>query len=481
MAAAAAPKPVPARRHNEVLDAARKRVDQLEARLADVIQPILDRAGTEAAARFEKYATNHLTAAAADVGVTASSTMVCVKPRPEEAQAIADPDGDPAELLHVTVVYVGDTDGDLGLIADALRPVAASLAPLAGVVGGYGVFDPPGVGILLPDVRGLVELRVAVCEALMDAGIEYARNHGFEAHLTVHSAGSGQLVDDTLNRVRGAELHFDSLYVVRGNSEEIEIPLVGVPPLTASSVKPAAGADAGYSPDYTPPPQWTAPFPDEVLNVEALVAEILAKTEPVRLAMVEQTMTPALREAGLAWDVANPLAGEVLAQSASQITHIAETTQLNVMRIVKAAFNNGLTVPQTRDLIREGMRAASKTRATLIARTELVGAANGSSLAATRIVAHATGSNYNKTWRTAPGAKYPRHEDYPDLDGQTVGLEATFDVGGDALMFPGDPNGDPGEVCNCRCVLTYDTPEGEEEADAEEQPDFADAGTLGFS
>jgi len=38
-------------------------------------------------------------------------------------------------------------------------------------------------------------------------------------------------------------------------------------------------------------------------------------------------------------------------------------------------------------------------------------------------------------------------------DGQTVAISATFSVGTNALMYPADPSGQPGEVINCRCVM----------------------------
>ena len=37
--------------------------------------------------------------------------------------------------------------------------------------------------------------------------------------------------------------------------------------------------------------------------------------------------------------------------------------------------------------------------------------------------------------------------------GQTVPLNAPFSVGGEALMFPGDPSGSPGNIRNCRCSM----------------------------
>lgn len=498
----APPERVPADVHNRIVTKALKRADALEKRMVDVLTPILEAAGRDAVAAFRRYATDHLTAAALDVGPDA--TMVALKPRREEAEALALRTGVPADALHVTLALLGGTDGDLDAVREALAPVAARYAPLTGVVAGGGFFGDPtrdGPEILLPDVRGLVEVRVAATEALVDAGIDYARDHGFQAHVTVaYREGGGEIpasadyraaVDEadscatcaffsgprracemfdasadpvyvcdewTTDRWPvGAALHFDAILIVRGDEILFELPFVGVPSLTA------AGAD------------WTAPFPDQVVDVDALVAEIKAKTDPVRNAFIEAVMAPVLREAGISFDVTNPLAAKALASSGAKITHIADTTRLNAMRIIRSAHDNGLSIPQTADALQVGMSAASPVRATMIARTELAAAVNGGSLAAVSIVGDATGSSYMKRWLTAPGAPFPRHELYEGLDGQTVALEEAFTVGDSELQYPGDPDGDPGESINCRCTLAYDdgSGSGEQEADAESPPDFA--------
>ena len=41
-------------------------------------------------------------------------------------------------------------------------------------------------------------------------------------------------------------------------------------------------------------------------------------------------------------------------------------------------------------------------------------------------------------------------DSHADLDGEIVDMEEPFSNG---LMYPGDPNGDPGEVINCRCSM----------------------------
>ena len=44
-------------------------------------------------------------------------------------------------------------------------------------------------------------------------------------------------------------------------------------------------------------------------------------------------------------------------------------------------------------------------------------------------------------------------------DGQRQNIEGKFQVGGDLLKYPGDPIGSPEETINCRCVVTYTTPD----------------------
>jgi uncharacterized protein with gpF-like domain len=41
-------------------------------------------------------------------------------------------------------------------------------------------------------------------------------------------------------------------------------------------------------------------------------------------------------------------------------------------------------------------------------------------------------------------------------DGQIVGIDEPFNVGGEELQYPGDPSGSADNLCNCRCtVLPY--------------------------
>lgn len=200
---------------------------------------------------------------------------------------------------------------------------------------------------------------------------------------------------------------------------------------------------------------WSPPLASELVDVEELTRGLRGKTDPVRRAAIENMMGEILEGNGISFDVTNPHARQILETSGAKVTHIAETTRENVRRAVAAAYEQGFSIDDTAKAIRRGMREASVARARMIARTELVNAVNGASLAAVKIVDAHSGSRHLKQWLTAPGAPHPRHELYPDLDGQTVGMDEFFNVGGYDLSYPGDPNGPPEEVINCRCSLVY--------------------------
>ena len=230
-------------------------------------------------------------------------------------------------------------------------------------------------------------------------------------------------------------------------------------PILRSAGRDAAAAFMKRATDHlnaaAEPPQWTAPAPDEMLDVHSLAESIRTKTDPVRIAFIERMMTETLDLAGLSFDVSNPFTRKVLEQTGSQIIGIAKSTQHRVMRIVWASYDEGLSIPDTAKAIRVGMAGASMSRARTIARSEIVSAANGGSLAAVQLVAVATGTTYSKVWMTASGAKHPRHALYPGLDRQSVSLDAMFAVGGYSLEYPGDPNGPASETVSCRCALEY--------------------------
>lgn len=411
---------VTAAHHNRVLAAGTRRAVALEPQLVDVVAPILDRAARQAAKAFKKKATRVVTASARTVTITAAGEAISDQERQLQS-AFSFVDAAQRELAQAI------HDGDPETIKRAEKKLASAQRRLERTLSGFKkpVETPPDVVTAKP-----VETPAPVPASPAEVTSEIARSAA-----RAEAEAEGSSVIESILAGRPGE-------AIRRAREALTKPFGG-------------GAD------------WVAPLADEVVNVALLVAQIKEAIDPVREAVVTNMIQTAVDGAGVAFDITNPFAQKVLAQSASQVTNIAATTQLNVMRTIKESYEAGLSIPDTAKAIQVGMQEANLARATLIARTELVGAVNGGSLAATQIVQSATGETYYKQWLTAPGAPNPRHEDYEGLDEQTQQLDDPFDVDGNALQFPGDPDGPPEEVCNCRCALVYISAEEAAEQDVD--------------
>jgi hypothetical protein len=124
--------------------------------------------------------------------------MVAVRIPLVSAKQIAVPGGEPAEDLHVTLVYLGDADqidsDARKRLHDALARVCAHEGPIEGTVRGYGRFrngeeDALWAGFDSPE---LPELRHKVLQACRDAGVEPAGDHGFTPHITLAYVGNDE-------------------------------------------------------------------------------------------------------------------------------------------------------------------------------------------------------------------------------------------------------------------------------------------------
>jgi len=87
-----------------------------------------------------------------------------------------------------------------------------------------------------------------------------------------------------------------------------------------------------------------------------------------------------------------------------------------------------------------------------IARTETHGAAEATVFTSAGAISNA-GFDVTKEWVAAIDSR--TREAHADADGQIVDINDAFDVDGEALMFPGDPDGSPDNTINCRCSTVY--------------------------
>lgn len=140
---------------------------------------------------------------------------------------------------------------------------------------------------------------------------------------------------------------------------------------------------------------------------------------------------------------------------ARKVTQITTTTASQIRDVIREARGEGLGVDVTAKRIRDQVGGAmSQMRAHVIARTETHSAAmsaNTDAVDALRV------PGLVKEWVSASDERV--REDHAEADGQKVGKDEYFTVGGARLLFPGDPSAPPEQVIMCRCVQVFALPD----------------------
>jgi HK97 family phage portal protein len=131
-----------------------------------------------------------------------------------------------------------------------------------------------------------------------------------------------------------------------------------------------------------------------------------------------------------------------LVMSAQKITKINQTVKNQMKEGLAEGVQAGETVMQLADRVRDIYNMAAG-RAIMIARTETAGAVNGGSF-----IYYGEVGVPSKEWLTA-GDEVVR-ESHQIIDGEVVSIEQRFNNG---LRYPGDMDGEAGEVINCRCTI----------------------------
>lgn len=189
---------------------------------------------------------------------------------------------------------------------------------------------------------------------------------------------------------------------------------------------------------------------DDLLDTVAAQAILEATTKIYRDRAATTAADGMAVELGISFDLQNRLLDGVIAsQSGMHITTAPQDLVDEMMRSLQASYDTGASIPTASREMRKTGYTHAKGAAERIARTELLGGVNASSLA---LVQGATDLPY-KTWMaTMDGRTRPSHV---AASGQSVPVAGMFSVGGASLAYPGDSNGPADEVVNCRCTLGY--------------------------
>lgn len=135
-------------------------------------------------------------------------------------------------------------------------------------------------------------------------------------------------------------------------------------------------------------------------------------------------------------------------------------TPEEVFSLVTGQLAAGVTlgegIPELAERV-DGVLSATGTerwrnRAVTVARTETMGALNGSRADAFQaLVEEDEGdTEYERMWLATKDLR--TRLAHRDADGDRVPVDEPFMVGGEALMFPGAPTGSASNVINCRCT-----------------------------
>lgn len=137
-----------------------------------------------------------------------------------------------------------------------------------------------------------------------------------------------------------------------------------------------------------------------------------------------------------------------------RIVSVHQTLIDSIIAVISDGYANNLSIIDiTRNL--QNKFGWYKAQALRIARTETTTATNY----ATGLAAENSKYELEKTWisvqdnrtRRPPQSVY----DHLDMNGVKVDANKPFFVGGEEMMYPGDPNGMAGNIINCRCKVVY--------------------------
>jgi len=151
---------------------------------------------------------------------------------------------------------------------------------------------------------------------------------------------------------------------------------------------------------------------------------------------------------------ARPFVTAYLAEVRNRLVQVPDEVYDLVAGQVATGVNLGESLPKLRDRIDSVLSTTGSerwpNRATVIARTESIGALNAGRFDAFRVLAEDSEDPLEMMWlATDDDRTRATHE---TAEGQRVPVRTPFVVGGFQLRFPGDPMGPPQEVIQCRCV-----------------------------
>lgn len=194
---------------------------------------------------------------------------------------------------------------------------------------------------------------------------------------------------------------------------------------------------------------------DDVFDGDRFAADWVDVTD-LLVEATQTTATSALRSRlGVAFDVEPPPAvlDRLRTRTLKLSGPVTDETKARLVDVLAQGIEDGAGIPDMARAVGGLFDDMSRTRATTIARTETISAYNGSARGFADSLPDdvVAGMEWIATMddRTRP--------EHAAADGQIVGRGEAFQVGGEAVMYPGD--GSPENAINCRCTTAAVVPE----------------------
>ena len=130
---------------------------------------------------------------------------------------------------------------------------------------------------------------------------------------------------------------------------------------------------------------------------------------------------------------------------------ITDTSIEQLKMVVKRGISENLTNKEiAKNLLK--VKKLTPNRAKMVAQTEVHNANQFANIKTIGKIQEETQADIKKAWVANPDNRV--REDHRAMNNKSpVPFNQPFDVGGELLDYPGDPNGSPGNVINCRCTV----------------------------
>jgi HK97 family phage portal protein len=157
----------------------------------------------------------------------------------------------------------------------------------------------------------------------------------------------------------------------------------------------------------------------------------------------------ALEDVAARYDMIVPDGSEILkwirAQESKHSKLVNDTTADEISKILADARANGESIADMVKATKQYFDGISY-RAERVARTNVIAVNNASA----QDVYVENGVQKHEWLSTADERT---RDDHAEADGQVVAIGEPFSIGGESLMYPGDPSGSADETINCRCTI----------------------------